>query len=751
MGDTRVVGHSQLRLDGEEKVTGKTRYAGDLLGECLHASVLRSPAHHARIVQLDVSEARKMPGIIAVVTAEDVPGNPIYGRMIRDRPALAEDVVRHKGEPIAIVVGQNLGCTESALRKIKLELEPLPAVLDVREALAATAPAIHAEGNVVVETTIETGDVDLALEASEVVVEGELRTARTAPAYMEPESAVAEMNPNGTLTLWSSSQAPFAERDIVCGVLGIPREALRVVVPPMGGSFGGKSEADLSILAALAAWFARGKVKMVNRREESMLGHTKRHAAWMQYRIGARHDGTMIALKAEILLDSGAYGPMGPCIGAVVAEMASGPYRTANVRVHTRVVYTNGPPSGTIRSSGGVQGSFGIERMMDVLSEALRIDPIEVRRKNMWCQGDHTPYGVLIRESPSLGTCLDLAAKARDRLRAKPVSPGKACGVGVAASLLKMGLGYGVADDSTNRVEWRQDGGIKVHLGVPDLGNGVTTVVAQMVSEALGIDLDMVAIGDLDTATSPNGGGTITSRTTYLAGNSLLKACERATDILLGFASEALRVPGAQLSYRRGAVVHAGIGVRHEYPASHFARLAADDGVRLIGEATSSFPYPADTPSCYRPGMPHVMPLYGAQVARVEVDPEFGTVVVTDITSIHDVGRAINPRLVQVQIEGGALTGLGYALLEEMRVKGDGSWTDNFMEYTLPTILDAPDIVSVIVEQPEPTGPYGAKGLGESVVVATAPAILNAIRDATGMQVMSIPVDPELLVAEPPT
>ncbi len=748
MTEHKVIGRSVDKYDGLDKVTGKARYASDLNQDSLYGVALRSPVHHARITRLDASRALGMPGVIGVVTAADVPGKPLYGRLIQDRPVLASDVVLHIGEPVALVVARSAGQAEKAAAAIQLEFELLPAVHDVTQSILETAPRLHPDGNVALETKIESGDIDAGFREADVTVEAVLQTPRVSPAYLETEAAVAEWHPDGRLTVQLGSQTPFIERDLISGALGLPKENVVIQVPPIGGSFGGKCEGDLSILAALAAMKVKGRVRMVNSREESMLGHTKRHPAHMHYRLGAKSDGTLTALQADILLDSGAFAPNAPAVGSIVAEMGIGPYRIPHVRMRTRNVYTNSPPSGAIRSAGGAQATFGIERMMDLLAEKLAMDPIALRRRNAWRQGDRTAFGVNLRREPPLQACLERAALACSELRAKPCPPGRLCGVGVATSLLKMGLGYRVADDSTNRVEWKADGGVLVHLGASDLGQGLMTVSAQLVAESLGVGYGQVEIKPLDTATSPDGGPTLTSRTTFLVGNSLVEASRRAVDALLQYASDVLKAPMAELAWRDGMVVHTSQNGTTSLPAAYFSSRAAEEDRRLLGEATASFPNPDDLPDTYRTGMPHSMFIYGAQVARVEIDPQLGSVSVTHLVSIHQVGRVIHPGALEGQVEGGAAMGLGYALMEEMKVKANGAWTDNFMEYILPSMDDMPEITPVLLEDPDPQGPFGAVGAGESVTVATAPAILNAVRDATGHQFLQIPLAPEALIRE---
>jgi CO/xanthine dehydrogenase Mo-binding subunit len=411
-------------------------------------------------------------------------------------------------------------------------------------------------------------------------------------------------------------------------------------------------------------------------------------------------------------------------------------------------VYTNGPFAGAVRGFGAPQALFAVESMMDMMAAELGMDPIEFRRKNLWRQGERTPLGVLLREAPSLVACLERAAQERERLRQAASSPGKSSGVGVAAGIQPMGAGYGVSDDSTSRVEWLPDGRVRLDVGTPDMGQGTLNVAAQMAAEALGIGFESVQVAGLDTSVSPKGGMSAASRMTYMVGNAVQKAASRMIEALLEEAARALSLPREELSYRGGRV-YRGSDDAEGISVAEFTSRAAEEGRVMSGEATFSFPYPPEiVPANLPPGLPHVLFCYSAHVARVEVDSDLGTIDVKEIVAIHDVGRAINPVAVEGQIEGGIAMGVGYALQEEVKLKGDGGWTDSFTEYLLPTTLDTPIITPIILEYPEPSGPFGATGVGESGVGPVAPAIANAVADAAGKRLTSLPIRPEALVGD---
>lgn len=745
MAELKAVGRSVPRPDAWDKVTGQARYVGDLdRGDALPAAVLRSPHHHARILAIDTRPAREVEGAVAVLTAADMPGAKTFGVMLPDRPVLAQDVVRHQGEPVALVVAENPAAARRALEAIEVTYQELPALLDPLRALDPGAPLVHPSGNLVAEYDVGRGDVERGLAQADVVIEATFRVPRAYHAYLETESSLAAWQADGTLKVWVSSQDPFNDRHTISEVLDLSEERVHVVVPAVGGAFGGKEDAGLHVLAALAAWATRGTVRLVNTRRESMLAHPKRHAAVLHLKVGARNDGTLLALLAEVYLDTGAYASFGPAVGGLLSQVVTGPYRTPNVRVHTRVVYTNGPIGGAMRGFGAPQAIFAVESSMDMLASRLGVDPIELRRRNAWRQGERTPMGVPLRETPAIGACLDEAERARQCLRQVATSAGRLSGVGVALGMQTMAPG-----DCTHRIEWLPDGRVRIHIGGADLGQGLGIVAAQMAAQALGIDVDRVQVAALDTSRAPQGGAVCASRMTYQVGNAAVRAAQRAIEALLAEAARALE-PGdlAALAYRQGRV-YWGVDDERGIAAAEFIHRAAEEDRVLCGEATFRFLYPPEiAPQNAPAGLPQVLVCfaYGAHVARVEVDPDLGTVEVTDIVAIHDVGRAINPLAVEGQIEGAVSMGIGYALQESLRLRDDGRWTDSLSEYLVPTAPDMPAITPVLLEHPDPSGPFGARGVGEMGVPPVAPAIANAIAEATGVRITRLPIEPECLL-----
>jgi xanthine dehydrogenase molybdenum-binding subunit len=747
MAEAPSVGRSLVRKDAWDKVTGKALYVDDLrLEGALHGAVVRSAVHHAHIVEIDTRAAQQLAGVVAVITAEDIPGEKTFGPIVPDQPPLASDVVRHMGEPVALVVAETRAAAQEARHAVRVRYDALPVLLDPVEAASPESEKIHPGGNVVSTYDLGRGDVETGFAQSDVILEQTFRVPRVSPAYLEPETAAAAWEEDGSLTVWVSSQRPFEDRGVISRVLQLPEERIRVRVLNIGGAFGGKEDSELPILAALAAYHTGRAVRLVNTREESMQAHPKRHAAVLHYKVGAKRDGQLLAIRVEAYLDTGAYASYGPAVGGALTEIAAGPYRTPHVRIHTQVVYTNGPLCGAMRGFGAPQAAFSMESMMDMLADRLGLDPVELRRKNVWHKGERTPSGVLLTDEPSLGDCLDEVEKAVAHLSAVPPTPGKKSGVGFALLVQAMGLGYRVPDDVTNRIEWLPDGRARLDIGTPDLGQGTMTVAAQIAADALGIPYEAVDLAELDTSVSPNGGVSCASRMTYMVGNAARLAARSAIAALLKEASQALGIPAEDLRYRQGRV-HRAPEDSEGIPAAEFCSRAAERGEGMVGEGTYSFPYPPQiTPQDLPFGMPHVMFGYGAHVARVEVDPEFGSVAVREIIAIHDIGKAINPTGAEGQIEGGVAMGVGYALQEELKLKADQRWTDSFTEYLVPTTMDTPAIRPVLLEHAEPSGPYGARGVAEMCLTPVAPAIANAVARAIGVRVTALPIRPEVML-----
>ena len=744
---TITLGKRELRKDAWEKVTGAAHYVADIPhDEVLYGAIVRSTIHHGRLLSVNVSAANQVPGVIEVITSGDIPGDKAFGALIHDQPPLVVDLVRHLGEPIALVIAETNLAAHKAASLVEIEYKQVEPVHDAVGAVSSEASRLYAEGNLISHYEIKDGDVGNGFSDADIIVEESFSVPLVSPAYMETENAVARWNADETLTVWVSSQHPFIDQLEIAATLGIEPEKIQVKSAIVGGAFGGKEDASIAILASLGAWIVKGTVKLVNTRQESFWAHPKRHPAQFQLKLGAKSDGTIVALKAKANVDTGAFASYGPAVGIILTETLAGSYRVPNVDLETIVAYTNGPLAGAVRGFGSPQSHFAIESMIDILAAKIDMDPIEVRRKNILRVGDKMFTGVVVNETAnSLPESLKRAAEVLQQFDAIEPASGKVAGSGMALVMQSMGLGAKVPDDSTQGLEWLPDGSVRVHLGSPDLGQGLTMTAEQITAETLELPYEKIQTLDIDTWESPNGNVTCASRMTYMVGNALVDAAEQLKAQMLTQAARLLNQPQEDLSYKNGEVIITGgerIAVRE------IVSRAADDGIELKSEATFSFPYPEETTPQHLPiGMPHVLFCFGAQIARVEVDPELGTVEVTHLTAVHDVGRVISRQGVEGQIEGGASMGLGYALFEEMALKENGQWVDSFTEYLLPTTKDMPPkFENIILEIPEESGPFGAKGIGEVTVPPTAPAIANAIYNASGIRVRSLPITPEKLI-----
>jgi CO/xanthine dehydrogenase Mo-binding subunit len=647
------------------------------------------------------------------------------------------------GEPVAVVVAESDALARKACKLVRVDYAELPAVFDPEAALEPGAPEVNGAGNLCSRVEVEEGDLAKGFAEADLVIEETFTLPRVSPAYMETEVSLAEVQPDGSLMLWVSSQNPFGDKSHTAQALGIADERVCVRVPRVGGAFGGKEDSSLHMLCGLAAWKIGGAVSMANSREESLAAHPRRHSGTLHYRVGVKRDGTLTALSLNAYLDTGAYASYGPAVVQLFSEVAAGPYRIPNVRIDSRLAYTNCPVAGAVRGFGAPQANFGAESLMTILAGKLGLDPLELRRRNIWVPGDRNFTRVRVNQAEALGRALEEAEKERARMQKIPARPGWKSGVGVALMLQTMGLGAKVPDDSTNRLEWLPDGQVLVYLGAPDLGQGLGRASVNITAGALGLDPSRVRVAPIDSSHTPNGGVTCASRMTYLVGNSILLAANELTASLLAEAAALLKVNVSLLSYENGAILRADRPHDAPIPAEEIASRCADNGRPLQGTGTFSFPYGPETPSHLPIGMPHVLFCFGADVARVEVDPGLGMVEVTEVTAIHDVGKVVNRPGLEGQIEGGVAMGIGYALLEDIALKPDQTWVDGLSEYLLPTSLDVPPVKKIILEYPEPSGPGGAKGIGEMSLTAVAPAITNAVEAATGKRVRSLPITPE--------
>ncbi|MCX6056033.1 MAG: xanthine dehydrogenase family protein molybdopterin-binding subunit [Chloroflexi bacterium] len=745
--DYQTIGKREIRKDSLQKVQGQALYTADIKLKNTHwGSVFRSTVHAAKIVGLDVSAAVHFPGVLRVITAADIPGVKAFGALVADQPPLAWDEIRHFGEPIAIVIAKTRKIAQEARSKIRVSYEAYFPIFDPEQALEENARRIHPGGNLLTSYCVENGDLGAGFAQSDVIIEEVFSVPRISPAYLETENSLARWNEEDSVTVWVSSQQPFHDQEKISSVLNIPLDQVQVISAVIGGAFGGKEDSEVSILAGLSAYLTKSTVRICNDRRESFLAHPKRHPAKVRIKMGAKSDGTLTALDAHVIMDTGAYASYGPAVGGILTETVGGSYRIANMRVNTLIAYTNSPLSGAMRGFGAPQSHFAIESMIDILAEKLHLDPLALRKKNILRPGDSLFTKVVVNETAaSLPLILEKFEEFSKKYASVPAKKGKQSGIGFACAIQTMGLGAKIPDLSSHRLLWQPDGAVLLQLGSPELGQGLTTIAEQVIAEKMGLPFSQIHTAELDTRTTPDGNVSCASRMTYMVGNAVASAADSLIEQLLDHAVRVTKRSRSSLKYERGNI----IGPEDlKISASDLLAHLAENDISLQAVGTSSFPYPPETTPQHLPvGMPHVMFVFAGQIARVEVDPELGTVEVTHFASIHDVGKVINPIGVEGQIEGGVAMGLGYSLLEDLLIKPNGEWVSSFSQYLLPTTLDMPgNLEVVILEIPEKTGPFGAKGLAEICLVPTGPTIANAIFNATGKRVTHLPIKPEDLL-----
>jgi CO/xanthine dehydrogenase Mo-binding subunit len=758
-GEVRApVGTRLPRLEIAGKVTGRAVYTDDMtLPHMLHGAVLGSPHPHARIRSCDVSAARALPGVAAVITGADLP-QVLFGTMIKDETVLAIDKVRCVGEPVAAVAAVDRRTAQRALELIGVEYEELPSVLDPLDALKPDAPIIHedlaryvrifdarASGNVLSEQEIAEGDVADAWAQCDVVVDGDYTTQAQAHAYLEPCAALAAVDDSGKMTVWSSHQSINRVQTAIAEVLGLPLARVRVLTPRVGGGFGGKMEPTVQPIAAALALKTGRPVKLVLSREDDFAMMRSRHAMRIRIRTGARADGTLVAREVEIVCDGGAFADESPAVLGFALLMARGPYRIPNLRAHGVAVYTNKLRASGFRGFGNPQITFAAEAQLDELASRLGMDPIELRLKNALRKGDRAVGGEVV-QSCGIGQCLEWVRASSDwgRRRAATAPPGKRRGIGVAAFGHICGL---MASGAIIRLV--DDGSVTLSTGAVDIGQGSDTVLAQICAASLGLGIDQVNLIAPDTDASPYNWGTAGSRVTYMAGRAVAGAAQDLATKILDHAADMLECARADLELRQGGRVGIrGVSGKEVGFRDIAMRSLYRAGGPLIGSNSVVFDGASFDPKrTVMKGFPYrTLGIYyfGAQAVEVEIDDATGQVRVVGAWLAHDVGRAINPAAVEGQIEGGFVQGLGYGLFEEMRWDAGRLANPNMMDYKIPGAGDVECEIAVkIVEDPEPTGPFGAKGVGEGGIVGVAAALANAVANATGHHIRDLPLTPE--------
>ena len=753
MTESAIVGQWTAAPGAEEIVTGKARYCPDIqLPGLLCGKLLYSPHARARIRKLDVRKARNMPGVFAVITHADIPGENSYLYAEPDQPLLVVDEVRFQGDAVAAVAAVDERTADAALAAIEVEYQELPGIFDPLEAMQPGAEqVVQGEDNVMMSQMYRAGDVEAAIASADVVIENTYRTQWAEQAFLEMEGGVGLVDDEGGITVYSSCQAPHRDRMQIARALAMPESMVRVITPYIGGAFGAKDEAHVQIHAGLLAHAAQRPVHLIRERRESMLTHVKRHPMIIDYTTAATKEGKLLAVKARVIADAGPYTNSTHEVLNKCGEFIGGPYKVENLEVEKIGVRTNNPITGAFRGFGAPQAAFVYESQMDDLARKLGMDPLAIRLLNGVETGTKMYTGVVIREGTAMKASLNKAAEMiewekRDQVERRPARHLRR-GFGMATILKGSGLGRGLADHAGVVLEMHRDGSVVLQSGAADMGPGIVTVMAQLAAERLGIGMSSVRVVRADTAKSPDAGASCASRQAMVSGNAVLEAADTIRDTLLTMAAGKTKIARDRLDLKAGRLTVD--GEPHELSVKDLALRAGIWGYPLHAESLVHFEYPTDVPDVTYRFSQEVFQ-FCTQIAQVLVDCETGQVTVERLIAVHDAGKMINPGGVYGQIEGGIAQGIGYALTEELIVKEGHTQNPSLENYVIPMAFDIPELEMEVLEIPEPLGaPLGAKGIAESPIIPTAPAIRNAIYDAIDKPLYELPMTAERVLPVP--
>jgi CO/xanthine dehydrogenase Mo-binding subunit len=748
------IGKPVPRHDAWDKVFGKTKYAEDhAIPGMLNGKVLRSKYPAAKILSIDTSNAERLPGVQAVITAKDVPNNENVTRFGQTHSVggfeglyrvLAEKKVRFMGEAIAVVAAETQDIAEKAAKEIRVNYEPLPGVFDPVEAMKPGAYQVgEAESNIICSYKVRKGDVDKGLSQSDVIVENTYRVPFVDHAYLEPESGVAWIDDDGVITIRVSTQVIEHFREIA-EVLGLPHNKVRVIGTMIGGGFGGKEDITVETYLALLTWKTKRPVKLTYTRDESILAHSKRHPYVMKYRTGATRNGKLMALEAELISDAGAYVYLSPWVLLYSTVGATGPYDIPHVKVDSYTVLTNNTFSSAYRGFGVPQVCFAYESQMDELAQQLNFSPLEIRKKNYLQKGKALATGRVLDHYVAFPETAEKAMAALGE-QSRSKSPTEKIGHGIASSMTSYGRMVFLHDTSRSYISIEMDGSVTVRCGVQDLGGGQASSLAQITSEILGVPMEDVRVYIADTALTPLAGTTTATRQLYMSGNATLKAAKEVRQRLLEKSAEMLQVRPEDLELRDRKVVVKG-ALDRTIPLPSVVKACASDGIPLYHVAQFNAPFRELID--FTTGQGQVFPdfTFGSHAAEVSVDVETGNIKVLKLAACYDVGQSINTLSVEGQLEGGTVQGLGYALTEEVILDKGITLTSSLSEFLIPTSLDVPDVETIVLESGDGVGPFGAKGIGEPSMVSIAPAVANAVCNAIGFRILDLPLTPEKIV-----
>ncbi|MGB9843255.1 MAG: xanthine dehydrogenase family protein molybdopterin-binding subunit [Caldisericia bacterium] len=742
------IGKKVTQVLSKEKVTGKIKYPSDQYVENLiWGKVLRSKYPHALIKKIDISKALELKGVITVLTYKDIPGLNGFGIAVQDQPVLCHDKVRYLGDAIALVACDSKDLLDKALELIEVEYELLPVVDDPLKAKENIPTKVHENGNIHLHTVINKGDIEKGFREADLIIENEYRTGRQEHAYLETESGFAFYDEEeDMITVFCGGQYPFRDQIQIARVLAVDPRKVRVINEPMGGGFGGKDEITTQIHLALLAYHTKRPVKMEINRDESIIFSWKRHPMILKYKTGVRKDGTLVANEVYIYADTGAYASLGGPIVNLSVEHSCGPYRIPNTHIEGFCIYTNNGVSGAFRGFGVNQVTFAMESQIDEIADKLNMDPVELRRKNILEKGDETGIGSKIETSVGLKKILDEIEKHplyknREKIKIDS-SDYKKFGVGIALSYQGTGLGVGLPDYGSAWIEMRRDGGFNVYSGSVELGQGAKTTLKLIALESLKLsDEDKVFIITGDTYLTPDCGTTTASGATYRSGRAINIASQKMIEILKKEVSEIYKIPFDEIKVDDG--VFKNLNDEKIISYEDLAEILYDK--RRLPRTEGHFNFPTSKtkiPGVF--GLPHYIFSFSGSIALVQVNTLTGKTDLIKAVNLIDGGRVVNKIGFEGQSEGGIVMGMGYALMEDVLIKNGEFLVKNYSTYLIPTSMDSPyEIETIPIESFEELGPYGSKGIGETTMVPIAPAITNAIFNATGKRVKQIPATPE--------
>ena len=748
-----VIGQNTRTRDSEDQVSGKLKYTGDIkIAGMLTGAIVRSKYAFAKVLHIDASKARRQRGVISVITGDDIPMKR-FGIFLKDQYMLAKDRVLYWGEPIALISAVDGDTAELAKGLIEIDYEPLEPVFDPAISIIAEDRLLHPdlaeynaswsairEGNICSKTIFHRGDLESGFSSSDYLFENTFKTHCVHQCPMETQVAIAAKDVNDRLQVKIPTQHAFGSQQLIAEVLQVPLSKINVTAIPAGGSFGAKIENIAAFYASILAWHNEKPVKLKLSREEEFLTTTPRHPSIIKHKTGVKKDGSLMAWQSEVIFDTGAYAWAGPAVTGVATMFAAGPYRIPNFELIGHCVYTNKVPNGAFRGYGNPQAAFAHESQIDIIAKNLGIDPIKMRLQNAVKDGDKFTLGYPYRGVTLEKTLKKAANESKWDLKYKA----KTTGIGVACiQHVTGGLPSAIS------LKGNSDGSIELMSGMPEIGTGVSTIAPQIVSNELSISIQRIhSTNTVKTDIAPYEYGLGISRSCFNIGNAAIIASAKFKDKIISMASDLLKVDAKYLKIKNECVLDTRKVKRAKISFKKIFQNAHDTGRPILAEG--DYACPLITPDSDTvegmplPGFPQFT--FGTQIAELEVDEETGLVNILKIIAVHDVGKAINPRMVEGQIYGGVVQAIGYALTESLHFDQGRPVNDNFLDYKLLGAEDVPKISALLLEEPDPEGPHGAKGIGEPPIVATAPAITNAVENAVGVRIKQLPITPEIIL-----